>query len=197
MEGKIEDIDEDALFDHMQKLLDDLPEMEEKGQKLAFARSAEEVLGAASRHKGQKATLDRIDAASEEHVRAREEALAAGDEGRERAEREQILLLGNQRGVRFGAEQSALRELNRILEESPFKNVEEAEAAALSKEDLTALESEIEAFQRDYAETFSACQRIFDVEDEAAVGIEVMAGPGADAHAEAEESKVADKQANR
>lgn len=168
MESEKEVIDEDALFDHMQELLDGLPAMEEKGRRFAFARSAEEVLGAASRHKGQKATLDRIDAASEEHVRAREEALAAGDEEREKVEREQILLLGNQRGVRFGAEQSALRELNRIMEGSPFKSVDEAEAASLPKEELRALGSEIESFQRDYAETLEACQHILDVEDEAA-----------------------------
>ena len=155
-------MDEEALFGHLAELMDGIPAMEEKGAALGRARAAALVAQRAHEHAGQQAMLDYVQGQIDAHERARAQAIEAGDAAGEERERAQVLLLGNQRGVRYGAEEGARRALADALAESPFATVEEAQAAVLPDEELAALAAEVEAFQRDYAQTLAACQRIED-----------------------------------
>ena len=161
--------EENALFAHLEELVDALPEMQKKGDALAKARAAAEVAKRAHYVQGQQNELDGILAAMDEHARAREEALAAGDAEREQKERALVLQYGNERGIRKGATESARRALEKVLVAGGFATEAEAKAAELADDALQALAREVEAFQADYAETLAACQAI---EDEAAEGVE-------------------------
>ncbi len=151
---------DDELFAHLEELMDALPEMQKKGDALASARAAAEVAKRAHYLEGQRNELDGILSAMDEHAQARDVAIAAGDAEAEGAHRAQVLLLGNERGIRKGAFEAAQRELDQALSASGFANVDEARSAELSESELSALSAEVEAFQAGYAETLAACQAV-------------------------------------
>ena len=150
----------EAPFGHLQSLMDLLPEMQEKGEKLAQARAAVEVAKRVRYAQGQQNELAGIVAAMDEHSAARDAAIAAGDAEREEAERAQILMLGNERGIRKGAADSAQRAVERALSEGGFEDADQALAAELPEEELAALAAEVESYQADYAETLDECLRL-------------------------------------
>ena len=155
-------LDADALFARMQALVDALPAMEEKGRRAQAAREAAKVDDLARVHRAQAATLEQTERALDVHSQARQEAIAAGDSAREQAERTAVMQLVDQRGLCLGAEQAAREALARALATSPFEVVEAAKAALLPKDELSALETEIATFERDYELTYAACQRTLD-----------------------------------
>ena len=157
--------EEDALFAHLEELMEALPEMQRKGDALAKARAAAEVAKRAHYLEGQQNELDGILLAMEEHSQARDAAIAAGDAEEEEAHRAQILLLGNERGIRKGAADAAQRELDQALSAGEFADIEAAHAAQLPEDELATLAAEVEAFQADYAETLAACQAAEGVEE--------------------------------
>lgn len=170
LESAVTPEESDALFAHMQELVDALPAMEKKGRALARARAAEEVEKNRRYHEGLVKECGRIQEEFEAHVKAHEAARAAGDATSEESERYAVLNFGNQKAFREGAVASALRALNHALEQGGFATAEEARAALLDKDALAALVADVEAFQKDYAETLAACQALLDEED--AEGVE-------------------------
>lgn len=162
----------DALFDHMQELVDALPGMEEESRKAVRARSAENVIRFERYRKAQEKTLSQLQERLDAHVAARQEALDAGDSEREESERMKALELGNERGFLLGAVEGSRHEAKKALEESEFESVEEAEAATMPQEELTALEAKLDEFQNDYATTLAACQQALDKEEAAEDGTE-------------------------
>ncbi len=155
----------DALFAHLQELVDALPTMEEKGGRLAKARAAREVLRLERYRKGQENELRHIQENFDAQMAIEREAKAAGDGAREENARYNVLLFGNQRGIRQGAEANARRKVDDALDEGGFSDMEEARKAALPDEDFSALEQEVESFKADYAETLQACQGIMGEEE--------------------------------
>lgn len=155
----------DELFDRMQKLLDTLPDMEDKSRKAIRARRATEVVRLGKYHRSEATTLSQIERLFDEHMVARKEALETGDEKHEEEERLVALQLNNQLGYLRGAEENARVNFQQALDESGFKSLEEAETALLSKEELAALEEELDEFQTDYSTTLEACQRTLDAKN--------------------------------
>lgn len=153
-------MNDDELFGHLQKLMAELPAMQEKGAVLARARAAAEVSKRAHYYEGQQNELNGILSEMAEHERERAIAIEQGDREREEAQRALILTCGTQRGIRKGAADAAKRELDQALSDGGFASCEEADAARLSESDLASLSAEIGAYQADYAETLASCERI-------------------------------------
>lgn len=95
-------------------------------------------------------------------ARAAESAAAsqAGADSAAEDARRALMAAGTWRGLRVGPARNAERALALALEASPFATVEEARAALLPSDALTALAAEVEAYQRDYAEALAACQQL-------------------------------------
>lgn len=165
----------DQAFERLERLYGQLPAMEAKGAALARARSAAEVDRLARTAAYRGAELDRAEAqVAEAEKRVATEltagAAAAGAEGAcgsqgadgNAAEdaRRALMAAGTWRGLRVGPARNAERALALALEASPFATVEEARAALLPGDSLEALATEVEAYQRDYAEALAACQQL-------------------------------------
>ena len=158
-------IDENALFEHLQELVDMLPHMQEKGERLAKARSAREVARLERYHKGQENELRSVQKEFEAQLDAEEAAKAAGDSDAQVRARYNVLNLGNQLGIRRGAEADAVRKVDKALFVAGFASVEEAERFDLDDAAFSELEQEVESFKADYAKTLEACQAIAGEEE--------------------------------
>lgn len=153
-----------ALFLHMQELMDLLPKMEEKGACLSRARAAREAMRLERYRKGQENELRHIQEDFDTQIDAARAAKGIGDEDAERAARLNALSLGNAKGIRYGAEQNAAYKVKKALEAGGFADLDAARAASMEEEDFAALEDEVESFKADYAETLAACQSVLDEE---------------------------------
>lgn len=144
-------------FERLQRLVDLLPAMQEKGDRLALARAAQEVLEACRRHQAVRKELDDLDMRALEAVqaakRAREEGTPASEA--ERLDRE-YLYFSAMKGFKVGPEQNAAK----ALASGGFATVDDAQAAALSAAELEGLAAEVEDYQAAYAETLAACQQL-------------------------------------
>ncbi|WP_161961274.1 hypothetical protein, partial [Eggerthella sinensis] len=76
--------------------------------------------------------------------------------------RRAVLQAASWRGFRIGPCQNADRALREALERGPFRTVGDARAACLSAADRAALEADVAAYQRDYAETLARCERAME-----------------------------------
>lgn len=162
-------MDTDAAFAHLEELLDRLPAMQKQGARLAQAHAAERIARLANERETHASLL----ADAEERLRAAEDALArvsaagateagARDRGAADEARRAVLQAASWRGFRIGPCQNADRALREALERGPFRTVSDARAACLSAADRAALEADVAAYQRDYAETLARCERAME-----------------------------------
>lgn len=157
----------EQTFEQLERLYQQLPAMEAKGEALARARSAAEVDRFARTAAYRAAELDRAEAQVAEAKarvaaagsRARD-AAGVGDAGEAGDARRALVAAGTWRGLRVGPARNAERALTLALEASPFATVEEARAALLPADTLAVLAAEVETYQRDYAEALAACQQL-------------------------------------
>lgn len=155
----------DALFAHMEELVDALPAMEAEGDKLARARAAREVARLERYRKGQENELRYIQKKFDEQMAIERAAKESGDDATEENARYNALNLGNQKSIRYGAEQNAAFKVKEALESGGFANLDEARAAELDDDEFVALEQKVEEYRTDYSETLAACQAIVDSEE--------------------------------
>lgn len=169
---------EEALFRHLEDLVDSLPDMEARSARLAKARAAASIEGlirAKLTADAELAEADKLVEQAEERLLRATSPLAAGDDGESvstqtsepesseideaiHSAQEQVLHAGLLRGMRIGPANNAAAELAEALENSPFETVEEARAAMISPEEIALIEQQIADYQRDYNETLAACQ---------------------------------------
>lgn len=143
----------EAVFAHLQQLVDEIPEMEALGARLDAARAAQDVVDADSRREGQVNQEARVRSYYDEHMAAREAAIAAGDAEAELAAREAALQCGNMLAIRKGAREDAERRLQDALNAGGFSSVDEARDSLLSPEELERETARLRAYQDDYART--------------------------------------------
>lgn len=155
----------DALFDRMKELVDLLPSMEEKGRRLLADAAARRACEAMRYRKGQERELAYVRGLFEEHSKALEAAIAAGDAEAEERERYATLRFGNQIGIKNGAVASARQAEEDRLAEGGFDGIEAAGSRILPDEERDALVRETDAFQEDYRTTLEACRVALDEEE--------------------------------
>lgn len=148
-------------FAHLQELLDRLPEMQERGGRLARAKAAREVVAIERRYRFTLAELEELDSNVEKAATAVEKAKA---EGCDSAEIELLernrLYFAAMRGFKVGPVQNDAEALEEALNAGGFSAFEEALGAQLPDEELDRLVAEVEAYQKDYADTLALCQEL-------------------------------------
>ncbi|HJF66280.1 MAG TPA: DNA repair protein Rad50 [Slackia equolifaciens] len=155
----------DALFAHMEELVDALPAMEAEGERLARARAAREVARLERYRKGQEKELQFIQKKFDEQMAIERAAKESGDDAAEENARYNALNLGNQKSIRYGAEQNAALKVKEALQTGGFSDLDEAHAAELDDDEFAALEQKVEEYRSDYSDTLAACQAIVDAEE--------------------------------
>lgn len=166
--------DADALFAHLQELVDELPRMQELDERLSRAVAAARLEELARDKRTQDGMLRQAQEILDRARAALDRARETGDpEAIETAERE-VLAGGQARGIRIAPARNAQDALDEALAQSPFDTLDEAltvfarlaaeggELATRAGRDACA--ARIAAYRRDYDETFAACQAA-DVEE--------------------------------
>jgi len=157
----------DALFAHMQELVEQVPQMEELSQQLKRLIAADHVVRFDRAVKNWELMLAQVDAQIAD-ARARLEAAEATGEDSQRIDdlKREILAHGQTRGMRVGPLQNARADLERAMGNGGFADPAEAVAIARPREELVEMSSRLTAFRQDYAATFQACQRAEGLEDD-------------------------------
>ena len=149
----------DALFAHMQELVDQLPQMEELSNQLRVLIAADHVVRFDRAYKMWEGMLAQVDAQIEAAKAALAEAEAAGDTARADELKREILDHGQTRALRVGPLQNARADLDRAMASGGFATPEDAAPLVRPREELVEMSARLTAFQQDYAATLAACQQ--------------------------------------
>lgn len=155
------ELSKDALFDHLEKLIDAIPIMEAKSQTLLRMKAVKLAKDALAHRDSQRQSLQhfqqRLDKAEAEVAEARK----TGDEQDAVCASGEVYEYGNRVSLRKGALNFSEYRLNCILKEHGFASEEEVIREAMPDQAMMeSLEQEIELFKKDYADTLSACQAL-------------------------------------
>ena len=153
----------DAAFTHLQELLDELPGMQELGEKARLARVADEA-----------AALDRELATAHAALALRESDLAearaqleaaetAQDAGRVDHFRREVLFYADQVALAKGPVNEAEFRISNLLKREHAENLQALQAHALEAAILADLDARIAAYQDDYQRTYALCQSVEDL----------------------------------
>lgn len=153
--------DENDMLVHLQKLLDRLPEMQVRGERLARARAAREAAVVERRYRFTLAELEELDESMEKAAAAVEKARANRCDPAEieLLERDRLYFAA-MRGFKVGPVQNDADALEQALTAGGFSSFEEALEAQLSDEEFDSLASEVDTYQKDYADTLALCQKL-------------------------------------
>ena len=148
----------DALFSHLQELMEQLPQMQEIGARLARSDLALQVVQADRERITCEAEYGRV----VRMVHDAGEKLAAAQEAGDAAEGlvHEYVYLSNQRSLHEGPAANSRAALEEALAKAGMADVEEARAALLSDEEAQALRARIKDYQDEYARTLAACQEV-------------------------------------
>ena len=155
----------DAAFAHLQELLDELPDMQELGEKARLARVADEA-----------ATLDHELMVARTALTLRESDLAearaqleaaetAGDATRADHFRREVLFCADQVALAKGPVNEAEFKIANLLKREGAESLQTLRAHALDAAALADLDARIAAYQDDYQRTYELCQSIEDSGD--------------------------------
>lgn len=151
-------------FEHLEQLLNDLPNMTQKSDRVIRAARAEEVLAVNRRYEANKRELDKLDSQLEEVTHATEQATVCKEDPHSVESLESLqrtrMYYAAMRGFKVGPVQNDAQALKEALSSGGFASIEEAQAALLSPEEMTRLTKEVEQYQADYAQTLALCQEL-------------------------------------
>lgn len=155
----------DAAFAHLQELLDELPGMQELGEKARLARVADEA--AALDHELTVARTARALRESDlAEARAQLEATeATGDATRADHFRREVLFYADQVALAKGPVNEAEFKIANLLKREGAESLQALRAHVLDAAELADLDTRIAAYQDDYQRTYELCQS-FEVVDE-------------------------------
>lgn len=163
--------DVDGLFDHLQQLLDQLPDMQALSERLARSRAAAEVLAHERELKARESMLAGTERHMEEARQAIEDARAKGaaeeadpDPRRQEELQGALLYWAQKHGLRVGPVKNARAALEKALASGGFDSVEDARQALLADDEAEQIAGDVARYQHDYEETLATCQAIEDRE---------------------------------
>ena len=148
----------DAAFAHLQELLDELPGMQELGEKARLARVADEATAL-----DHELTVARTARALRESDLAEarvqlEAAEAAGDATRADHFRREVLFCADQVALAKGPVNEAEFKIANLLKREGAESLQALQAHALDAAELADLDTRIAAYQDDYQRTYELCQ---------------------------------------
>ena len=153
----------DAAFAHLQELLDELPGMQELGEKARLARVADEAAALNHDLATAHATLALRESDLAEARAQLEAAEAAGDATRADHFRREVLFCADQVALAKGPVNEAEFRIGNLLKREHAENLQALQAHALEAVTLADLEARITAYQDDYQRTYELCQSFEDL----------------------------------
>lgn len=153
----------DAAFTHLQELLDELPGMQELGEKARLARVADEAAALDHELATAHATLALRESDLAEARAQLEAAETAQDTGRADHFRREILFYADQVALAKGPVNEAEFRISNLLKREHAENLQALQAHALEAAALADLEARIAAYQDDYQRTYALCQSVEDL----------------------------------
>ena len=151
----------DAAFTHLQELLDELPGMQELGEKARLARVADEAAALDHELTVAHATLALRES---DLAEARAQLEAAGDATRADHFRREVLFYADQVALAKGPVNEAEFKIANLLKREGAESLQALRAHALDAAALADLDARIAAYQDDYQRTYPQCQSIEDSE---------------------------------
>ena len=153
----------DGAFAHLQELLDELPGMQELGEKARLARVADEAAALNHDLATAHATLALRESDLAEARAQLEAAEAAGDATRADHFRREVLFCADQVALAKGPVNEAEFRIGNLLKREHAENLQALQAHALEAVTLADLEARITAYQDDYQRTYELCQSFEDL----------------------------------
>lgn len=153
----------DAAFTHLQELLDELPGMQELGEKARLARVADEAAALNHDLATAHATLALRESDLAEARAQLEAAETVQDAGRADHFRREILFYADQVALAKGPVNEAEFRISNLLKREHAENLQALQAHALEAAALADLEARIAAYQDDYQRTYALCQSVEDL----------------------------------
>lgn len=154
----------DAAFTHLQELLDELPGMQELGEKARLARVADEAAALNHDLATAHATLALRESDLAEARAQLEAAETAQDAARADHFRREVLFYADQVALAKGPVNEAEFRIGNLLKREHAENLQALQAHALEAAALADLEARIAAYQDDYQRTYELCQSVEDSE---------------------------------
>jgi len=154
----------DAAFAHLQKLLDELPGMQELAEKARLAHVADEAAAL-----GHELTVAQAALALREsdlaEARAQLEATeSVGDATQADHFRREVLFYADQVALARGPVNEAEFRIGGLLKREHAESLQALQAHALEAATLADLDARIAAYQGDYQRTYDLCQSLEDSE---------------------------------
>ena len=154
----------DAAFAHLQELLDELPDMQELGEKARLARVADEAAALDHELAAAHATLTLRESDLAEARAQLEAAETAQDAGRADHFRREVLFCADQVALAKGPVNEAEFKIANLLKRDGAESLQALQAHALDAAALADLDARIAAYQDDYQRTYELCQSIEESE---------------------------------
>lgn len=148
----------DAAFAHLQELLDELPGMQELGEKTRLARVADEAAALDHELTVAHATLVLRESDLAEARAQLEAAETAQDAGRADHFRREVLFCADQVALAKGPVNEAEFKIANLLKREGAESLQALQAHALDAAELADLDTRIAAYQDDYQRTYELCQ---------------------------------------
>ena len=158
------EMEEEKAFAHLQELVDELPAMQELGERARLAHAAAEVARATHALEATRKTCAHCDAELAEARRRLGDAESADDAAQADHLRREVLFLADRLALAKGPVNDAEFRLGKLLKREGLASVEDALAHALDPAALTSLDARIASYQQDYRETYALCQRLGDAQ---------------------------------
>ena len=155
----------DAAFAHLQELLDELPGMQELGEKARLAHVADEAAALDHELTVAHATLALRESDLAEARTQLEAAETAGDVTRADHFRREVLFCADQVALAKGPVNEAEFKIGNLLKRENAESLQALQTHALDAAELADLDTRIAAYQDDYQRTYELCQSI-EVVDE-------------------------------
>ena len=154
----------DAAFTHLQELLDELPGMQELGEKARLARVADEAAALNHELVVARATFALRESDLAEARTQLETAETAQDTGRADHFRREVLFYADQVALAKGPVNEAEFRIANLLKREGAESLQALQAHALEADALSDLDARIAAYQDDYQRTYALCQGAEDSE---------------------------------
>ena len=153
----------DAAFTHLQELLDELPGMQELGEKARLARVADEAAALNHDLATAHATLALRESDLAEARAQLEAAETAQNAARADHFRREALFYADQVALAKGPVNEAEFRIGNLLKREHAENLQALQAHALEAAILADLDARIAAYQDDYQRTYALCQSVEDL----------------------------------
>ena len=154
----------DAAFTHLQELLDELPGMQELGERARLARVADEAAALDHELMVARTALALRESDLAEARTQLEAAETAGDVTRADHFRREVLFCADQVALAKGPVNEAEFKIANLLKREGAESLQALQAHALDAAELADLDTRIAAYQDDYQRTYELCQSIEDSE---------------------------------